>query len=439
MPACPTISANMTRQPDDDRRAGPRMGRAGHRQHRRRLLRHHARAYRRDRARRSRGYAAARDPARRAPHPARRPRADDPGGLNMASSPCRVEPTPPRGPAAQRLRQYRRAHQRHRLGRVQEADHGGRLCRRGRGRAPAGRERRADHRRQHGRGPARRRGGDDHLPQADRRRARHRARAGHDRQLEMERDRGRAEMRLGQADRQFDQHEGRRGGVPRTMPARCRDYGAAVVVMAFDETGQADTQASARSRSASAPTSCWSATAFRPRTSSSIPTSSRSRPGSTSIAATRSISSRRAARSGRAARTSTSRAASRTSASPSAATSRCAARCTRCSCIHAIPAGLDMAIVNAGQLDVYDTIDPELREACEDVILDRRDGRDRAAGRRSPRSYRGSDPVAREGRPRNGAAGRSRSGSSMRWSRASTPCRRGYRGSAAGASRGRSR
>ena len=39
---------------------------------------------------------------------------------------------------------------------------------------------------------------------------------------------------------------------------------------------------------------------------------------------------------------------------------------------HAIPAGLDMAIVNAGQLDVYDTIDPELREACEDVVLNRR-------------------------------------------------------------------
>jgi 5-methyltetrahydrofolate--homocysteine methyltransferase len=39
---------------------------------------------------------------------------------------------------------------------------------------------------------------------------------------------------------------------------------------------------------------------------------------------------------------------------------------------HAIPAGLDMAIVNAGQLDVYDAIDPALREACEDVILMRR-------------------------------------------------------------------
>ncbi|GGC37473.1 methionine synthase [Novosphingobium marinum] len=36
---------------------------------------------------------------------------------------------------------------------------------------------------------------------------------------------------------------------------------------------------------------------------------------------------------------------------------------------HAIPAGLDMAIVNAGQLDVYDQIDPVLRDACEDVIL----------------------------------------------------------------------
>jgi 5-methyltetrahydrofolate--homocysteine methyltransferase len=40
---------------------------------------------------------------------------------------------------------------------------------------------------------------------------------------------------------------------------------------------------------------------------------------------------------------------------------------------HAIPAGMDMGIVNAGQLDVYDEIDPELREACEDVVFDRRD------------------------------------------------------------------
>ncbi|MEM6341205.1 MAG: dihydropteroate synthase, partial [Pseudomonadota bacterium] len=38
---------------------------------------------------------------------------------------------------------------------------------------------------------------------------------------------------------------------------------------------------------------------------------------------------------------------------------------------HAIQSGMDMGIVNAGQLAVYDQIDPELREACEDVVLNR--------------------------------------------------------------------
>ncbi|WP_126979352.1 methionine synthase [Frigidibacter oleivorans] len=40
---------------------------------------------------------------------------------------------------------------------------------------------------------------------------------------------------------------------------------------------------------------------------------------------------------------------------------------------HAIAAGMDMGIVNAGQLAVYDSIEPDLREACEDVVLNRRD------------------------------------------------------------------
>jgi 5-methyltetrahydrofolate--homocysteine methyltransferase len=40
---------------------------------------------------------------------------------------------------------------------------------------------------------------------------------------------------------------------------------------------------------------------------------------------------------------------------------------------HAIRAGLDMGIVNAGQLAVYEEIDPELRERVEDVLLNRRD------------------------------------------------------------------
>jgi 5-methyltetrahydrofolate--homocysteine methyltransferase len=39
---------------------------------------------------------------------------------------------------------------------------------------------------------------------------------------------------------------------------------------------------------------------------------------------------------------------------------------------HAIRVGMDMGIVNAGQLAVYDNLDPELRELCEDVVLNRR-------------------------------------------------------------------
>ena len=38
---------------------------------------------------------------------------------------------------------------------------------------------------------------------------------------------------------------------------------------------------------------------------------------------------------------------------------------------HAIKAGMDMGIVNAGQLVVYDEIEPALKELCEDVILNR--------------------------------------------------------------------
>ncbi|HEX3961890.1 MAG TPA: methionine synthase [Trebonia sp.] len=40
---------------------------------------------------------------------------------------------------------------------------------------------------------------------------------------------------------------------------------------------------------------------------------------------------------------------------------------------HAIRAGLDMGIVNAGQLDVYEDIAPDLRELVEDVLFDRRE------------------------------------------------------------------
>jgi 5-methyltetrahydrofolate--homocysteine methyltransferase len=40
---------------------------------------------------------------------------------------------------------------------------------------------------------------------------------------------------------------------------------------------------------------------------------------------------------------------------------------------HAIRAGMDMGIVNAGTLALYDDVEPELRERVEDVLLNRRD------------------------------------------------------------------
>jgi 5-methyltetrahydrofolate--homocysteine methyltransferase len=60
---------------------------------------------------------------------------------------------------------------------------------------------------------------------------------------------------------------------------------------------------------------------------------------------------------------------------------------------HAIPAGMDMGIVNAGQLDVYEAIDPELREACEDVILNRRDDATERLVALADR-FKDSDPAA---------------------------------------------
>ena len=61
---------------------------------------------------------------------------------------------------------------------------------------------------------------------------------------------------------------------------------------------------------------------------------------------------------------------------------------------HAIDAGLDMGIVNAGQLVVYDDVEDELMERVEDVLFNRRPDCDRAArgsrrrvkGQKSPRT-----------------------------------------------------
>ncbi len=62
---------------------------------------------------------------------------------------------------------------------------------------------------------------------------------------------------------------------------------------------------------------------------------------------------------------------------------------------HAIKAGMDMGIVNAGQMAVYDDLDPELREACEDVVLNRRaDAAERLLA--LAERYRGQNREAKE-------------------------------------------
>ena len=77
----------------------------------------------------------------------------------------------------------------------------------------------------------------------------------------------------------------------RQNAAKVLKYGAAVVVMAFDEKGQAATY-DEKIRICSAPTACWSTkSGFLPKTSFSIPTSSPSPPAWRSTTTTRWITS----------------------------------------------------------------------------------------------------------------------------------------------------
>ncbi|HEV2365713.1 MAG TPA: methionine synthase [Caulobacteraceae bacterium] len=62
---------------------------------------------------------------------------------------------------------------------------------------------------------------------------------------------------------------------------------------------------------------------------------------------------------------------------------------------HAIAAGMDMGIVNAGDLPVLDEIDPELREAVEDVVLNRKRGATERLVELAPK-YKGGKAIERE-------------------------------------------
>ncbi len=151
----------LRREPRIHGRAAGRVRRRRPGQRGRRLLRHHAGTHR--------GHRQSRGGQSAAPN------------SGIAAAVAAVRAGELHAHAGNPVRQYRRAHQRHRLGEIQEADHRRRLRGGVEHRARAGRERRAGDRRQHGRGPARLRSRDGDLPQSDCRRTRHRARPGHGR------------------------------------------------------------------------------------------------------------------------------------------------------------------------------------------------------------------------------------------------------------------
>jgi 5-methyltetrahydrofolate--homocysteine methyltransferase len=178
------------------------------------------------------------------------------------------------------------------------------------------------------------------------------------------------EVRAGQGRRQLDLAEGGGGGFPRAG-APDQALRAAAVVMAFDEQGQADTT-QRKVEICERATRSSPATAGRRRTSSSTRTSSLSRPASRSTRSLRSRSSRRRASSRSAAR----RAHLGRHLQPQLRLPRHDAvreAMHAAFLYHAIAAGLDMGIVNAGQLAVYEDIEPELLERVEDVIFNRRE------------------------------------------------------------------
>ena len=247
-------------------------------------------------------------------------------------------------------------------------------------------------------------------------RAGHRQGPVHDRLVEVVGHRGRAQA-ASRAGRSSTRSRSRRARSSSCDQARlARRYGAAVIVMAFDEQGQADTverkvaicqarvRAAHRRRPASSPT-----------TSSSTRTSSPSARASRSTPATASPTSRR-------------RGAS-SSELPDVLVSGGVATCPSrfrgndavreaihaVFLYHAIAAGMDMGIVNAGALPVYDDIDPDAPRARRGRgpqpprRRDRAHARDRRRGARRRARRQRARP-----RPRRGAKRPSQSGSSTR-------------------------
>ena len=213
------------------------------------------------------------------------------------------------------------------------------------------------------------------LPQPRRRRARHRPGAGDDRLLEVGGDRGRPEVRPGQADRQLDLAEGGRGGLPAPRPAL--PHATAPPSWSWPSTSRARPTPLARKVEI-----CTRAyrllteeVGFPPEDIVFDPNifavatgiEEHDNYGVDFIEATRRIIETlpHVHISGGVSNLSFSFRGNEPVREAMHAVFL----------YHAIHAGMDMGIVNAGQLAVYDSIEPELREACEDVVLNRRPAR----------------------------------------------------------------
>ena len=271
---------------------------------------------------------------------------------------------------------------------VPQPDQGRRLRHRPVGRRAAGRERRAGHRRQHGRGDDRRGRGHGPLPQADRLRARHQPGAGDGRLLQVGGHRGRPQVRAGQADRQLDLHEGGRGDVPRARPPvpqvrrrRGRDGLRRGRPGRQPRPAQGDLRAGLpdpgrrgrlpgrghhlRPQRLRRRDRHRGARVVRPRLHRGHPLDQAEPPRRQGL-----------------------RRHLQRLASPSAATTRCARRSTRSSSSTRSGRASTWASSTPARSSVYDEVDPELRERIEDVVLNRRARRRRAAAR----DRRGAQP-----------------------------------------------
>ena len=256
------------------------------------------------------------------------------------------------------------------------------------------------------------------VPELHRDRAGDRARADHDRQLEVVGASRRPEVRAGQGGRQLDQPEGRRGRLPRTRRALVRRYGAGVVVMAFDEQGQADTV----ERKVSI---CQRAYKLLTEQAGFDPSDIIFDPNILAIATgleehnDYAINFIEATRIIKATCPGVKISGGVSNLSFSFRGNDVVREAMHSAFLyHAIKAGLDMGIVNAGQLVVYEDIPKELLEHVEDVIFNRRpDATERLVEFAGDGEGRRHEARAR---PDAGARRPSRRGCRTRWSTASS-------------------